>query len=202
MNSMKKALALLMVLASLLACTACGTKESPQPQEPDTQTAIETPQEPEEPEFDPYSQEFSVKSDSGVLQLGDQTGTFPWESGLEQQEIHYSSMDGFNLFDIRCTDGTVLHGLREEGAETEDNGLLTSVKTSNPDFATYRGASVGMTQEEVLALYPEAEAFEPTEPVPGGEEYEFSGEQYGMTSMEFSFRDGVLTEIRMQNLTC
>lgn len=199
MNRMKKTVALLMVFSLLLLCTACGTEKVPQSQEQDSQQEDMTPQEPE---FDPYSKEFSLQSASGKLQLGDQTGAFPWESDLEQQEISYSSSDGFDMFDILCTDGTALGGLRREGAETEDNGLLTYVETTNSDFTTYRGASVGMTQAEVLALYPEAEAYEPSEPVPGGAEYEFSGEQYGLTSMEFSFRDGVLTEIRMQNLIC
>lgn len=201
MNHIKKDLTLLMVLSGLLLCAACGSAPKPQSQEQDSQieTEVETTQEGE---FAPYSKEFSIKSDSGTLQLGEQTGAFPWESGLEQQEIHYSSSDGFDRFDIRCTDGTVLGGLRQEGAETEEDGALSYVETSNPDFATYRGASVGMTQEEVLALYPEAEVFEPAEPVVGRMEYEFSGEQFGMTSIVFSFQDGVLAKIRMENLVC
>ncbi len=204
MKLMKKPLICGLALSALLVCSACGTEAKPQPtqeQELPPDEAV-TPEQTVEPELNPYSQEFSVKSDGGVLQLGEQTGAFPWQSGLEQQEVSYSSSDGFDIFEILCTDGTKLSGFRGEGMETEENGLLDYVQTTNPAFATYRGAAVGMTQEEVLALYPEAEAYEPTEPVPGGTEYEFSGEEYGMTSMEFSFRDGVLAEIRMQHLVC
>ena len=200
MKLTKKVL-MLLALSALLLCAACGA-EADQPQEEAPQIEDEMPQEPTEPEFDPESEEFSLHSASGHLQLGEQTGAFPWESGLEQQEIYYSSSDGFDLFDILCTDGTALGGLRQEGVETEDGGTLSSVETANPDFATLRGASVGMSQEEVLALYPEAKAVELSEPVPGGAAYEFSGEQFGMSSILFRFQDGVLANIRIENLVC
>ena len=202
MKQIKKLFVLLTALSALLLCAACGAEEE---QEPDTQQGIEEPQAPdtvEEADFDPYSPEFSLKSDSGMLQLGEQSGEFPWESGLTAQNISYVSMDGFHSAKILCTDGTVLGGLRQKNVESTNDLLLTDVETGSQMFVTYRGAAVGMTLEEVLALYPEAREFELEPSKAGAAGYVFSGEQYGMTCMEFLFQDGVLTGIHMYNEVC
>lgn len=185
-------------LISLLLCTACGAGEGPERQEEVAPPVVDMEVEagPQE-EFDPYSEEFTILVDGESLSIGMQEGSFPWGTSLEEESAEYWSSDGFDGFEIICTDGTILSGLREEGAPDAENGLLNRIETTNAAYETYRGVYAGMTLEEVLEHYPEAERVEADECV-----YEFSGEMYGLSAIYFTFEDDLLISLEIENLVC
>ena len=136
----------------------------------------------------------SITIDEASLGLGNQVGTFPWGTTLEIQSADYWSMDGFDSFEILCKDGTVIQGLRQEGIQNEDNGLITVIQTKNPAYQTYRGACVGMNLTDVLALYPEAEPADFN-----GVVYCFTDEGIGLKRIFFRFEEDVLTSIVIED---
>jgi len=139
-------------------------------------------------------QEYSITIDGKSLGLGSQVGAFPWETTLEKRSADYWSMDGFDSFEITCEDGTIIQGLRGEGIKDENNGLITEISTSNPAYQTYRGACVGMSSADVLALYPEA--------VPAKADqtgYCFTDEGIGFKRIFFWVKDDVLTSIVIED---
>lgn len=85
-------------------------------------------------EFDPFSEEFSLWVNGKMLKLGEQAGNFPWQTDLQEEESRFWSTDGFHCFEIICTDGTILSGLRQEGADDATDGMLFSIVTGNRSY--------------------------------------------------------------------
>lgn len=100
--------------------------------------------------------EFSIVIGDKTLTLGVQDGEFPWGTELEADSKEFWSMDGFHSFEFTCGENLTLCGLCLEAKGTESNGNLTGFDNRNPDYKTYRGAYIGMSLEELCALYPEA----------------------------------------------
>lgn len=189
-------------LLSLLLCTACGeqTPAASQPETPQTQTEEpETPETPEtevvpdlEKEPDPWSKEFSVLVDGQQLKLGRQTGAFPWDTSLEKRSVEYETEGQYDTFEIECVGETELSGLRAQGQETEADGLLTEIDTEDSAIKTYRGAYVGMSMEDVLTLYPEADQRD-------DDTYVFYKERSTVSKIEFEFENGLLESISIES---
>lgn len=202
----KRYVAWLGIFSMLFLFAGCGegsTPTSPSQEEISSPSAEPSDQGEDGLEagsLQPWSEEFSLTADGHTLTLGEQSGSFPWGMPLEKESTDYPSMDGFDIFRIRCTDGTELGGQRKEGAEDETDGLLTNIVTTSSQFQTHRGASVGMGLKEVQECYPDLIKYENTES--GENIYAFTGEEYGLSSIEFAFEEDVLTTIRVIHDVC
>lgn len=160
------------------------------------ETAVEEPQSTGSG-TNMVSDEFSVWIDGQSLKLGAQTGTFPWGTALQAKGSRTWSSDGFACFEIVCEDGTILQGLRREGAEDEADGTITQITTENPAWQTWRGAYIGMPLDEFLALYPDAARRENAGP--GDHSYSYSDELPGSNQLVVWFESGTLSSFTLAN---
>ena len=157
---MKRIFPLLLLCAVLAGCTP-QSHHPPVPETPPAAVAAPAPTPAPEPTptsepISPEKLEFSIVIDDKLLILGIQDGKFPWGSELEADNQKFWSMDGFDSFSFTCGENLTLCGLCLEAKGTESNGNLTGFDNRNPDYKTYRGAYIGMSLEELCALYPEA----------------------------------------------
>ena len=170
-HSVRQLLSLAALCAFLLPMVGCAKQaaESPSPAPSQaaapTQMPEPTPTPTSEPTPEPTSTkepispaelEFSIVIGDKTLTLGVQDGEFPWGTELEADSKEFWSMDGFHSFEFTCGENLTLCGLCLEAKGTESNGNLTGFDNRNPDYKTYRGAYIGMSLEELCALYPEA----------------------------------------------
>ena len=100
--------------------------------------------------------EFSIIAGDKALTLGAQQGAFPWGAELSEASRELWSGDGFDCFRIVTQEGLTVDGLRREDATDEGDGRIMSLITADPDFATYRGARVGMDETALQEKYPQA----------------------------------------------
>lgn len=171
-HSVRQLLSLAALCAFLLPMVGCAKQaaESPSPapsqaaaptQMPEptpTPTSEPTPEPtPTKEPISPAELEFSIMIGDKTLTLGVQDGEFPWGTELELDSEEYWSSDGFHGFEFTCGENLTLGGLCLEAKGTEKNGSLTRIENRNPDYKTYRGAYIGMTLEDFLELYPDAE---------------------------------------------
>lgn len=146
----------------------------------------------------PWSEEFSLSRDGASAGLGVQEGAFPWGTGLSVKQVNFWRESGTDYFEITGTDGTMFEGVRQDGTADTRNGLLLGIRTDNPDWRTLRGVSVGMSMEDVLALYPEARAEYDGHREAGTYRYTYSGTRdsaAGVSHIAFSFQESTLTAI-------
>lgn len=145
----------------------------------------------------PWSEEFSLLDDSGALRLGTQQGAFPWGTAAQSDRIDFWRSGGRNFFEIACADGSEIRGIRQEGVADTSNGLLMEIRTKNPEWKTWRGASVGMSMEDALTLYPEAVAVYDAHREPGAYRYTYSSVKSGssVSVLSFTFTNSVLSAI-------
>ena len=170
---MKKWLAVFLAAGMVLALAGCGERGMESPTPPPSQavtptptpepTPTPTPEPTPEPTAAPTEEErkaakleFSIMIGDKALTLGVQDGEFPWGTELEADSEEYWSSDGFDCFSFTFGENLTLCGLCLEAKGTESNGNLTGFDNRNPDYKTYRGAYIGMSLEELCALYPEA----------------------------------------------
>lgn len=98
-----------------------------------------------------YEQESSLRlyADGFDRSIGVQPfGAFPWGYLFEAESVRYFGSDGFNCYEVICTDGTRLSGFRRDKTESLDAVSLTGIYTENPAFATPNGVRVGMQRSE------------------------------------------------------
>lgn len=148
----------------------------------------------------PWSAEFSLTRDDGeeAVKLGAQKGAFPWGMALDKRDANFWRMGGEDFFEVTASDGSRFSGTRQGGAADTSGGLLLEIRTENPEWATVRGASVGMSMEEVLALYPEASAEHDAHREAGCYRYTYSGaadKLAGISRIAFNFERDALTSI-------
>ncbi|MBQ6807904.1 MAG: hypothetical protein IJP07_01900 [Firmicutes bacterium] len=192
---MKKLACLLLLCSGLLLFAACSSQNPEQNETVDNLTNSPATENQEKNTEDSPLAEFSIPTNAENLQLGEQSGTFPWGTSLRLAEAEYDSADGFDTFRITCTDGTVLEGLRAEGMEDETDGTLLSISTDNPAIQSYRGAYIGMTVEEFKELYPEAEYEDKTDTP----YYKYSNEASGVSQIVFWFENNTLASFMIVN---
>ena len=147
----------------------------------------------------PWSAEFALTCGEASVGLGAQEGAFPWNSGLDASGANYWRSGGQDFFKITGADGSLFTGTRQGGMADACNGLLLEIRTENPDWQTLRGASVGMSMDEVLALYPEASAEYDAHREAGTYRYTYSGTRKDKTSgfsrISFNFAQNALVSM-------
>jgi len=152
-------------------------------------------------EVSPWSEEFSLRQDGQAVGLGTQTGAFPWNTQLKADGVEFWRADGRDYFAITCKDGTAFRGTRHEGTADTSNGQILKLYTENPAWDTYRGAHVGMDLEDVLSLYPEAEAVYDGHRDAGAYQYTYASTKNPRTQeqsvLSMTFRDSKLVSIVM-----
>ena len=151
----------------------------------------------------PWSAEFSLTRDDGSVGLGAQEGAFPWGTGLEVSNRNFWRSGGQDFFEITGADGSQFKGTRQGGMADTSNGFLLEIRTQNPDWRTLRGACVGMSMEEVLALYPEASAEYDAHREAGSYRYTYCGavEKFsGFSRISFTFEQNILTSLDIQHV--
>lgn len=96
--------------------------------------------------------EFSFDLGSGLLTLGSQEGEFPWGYDLEGTLVYSGSADTYGTtYDMDCGALTLSYFDHKEVPQ-----CLYSMTTEDPEVLTYRGAFCGMSEAELVKLYPEA----------------------------------------------
>lgn len=147
----------------------------------------------------PWSAEFALTCGEASVGLGAQEGAFPWNTGLETRNISFWRSGGEDFFAITGADGSQFSGTRRDGMADACDGLLLEIRTENPDWQTARGVCVGMSMEETLSLYPEAQAEYDAHRAAGSYRYTYSGTESGRASgfsrIAFTFEQNVLTAI-------
>lgn len=179
---MRKWNRLLIILLLTVFC-GCSTARVP-----------EVTQQPQN-ETDNFQQEFSLLIEDSSLCLGPQTEEFPWETTLQQANCIFYHNDGFTCFKILCEDGTIIEGINPDSIESTENATIMEISIATPVYSTYRSVRVGMTVEEVLALYPEAEYKEYYDYAPGEAAYSFTTPDTGFHQIFFWFVDNKLCQI-------
>lgn len=169
-HSVRQLLSLAALCAFLLPMVGCA-KQAAETPVPTTSQAAVTPMPTPEPTsaptpeptstkepISPAELEFSIVIGDQILTLGEQSGEFPWGTDLEADSEEYWSSDGFHSFELTCGADLLLGGFRpEKYVETTENAILRTIENRNPDYKTYRGAYIGMSLEDFLELYPDAE---------------------------------------------
>lgn len=146
---------------------------------------------------DPWSEEFSLSRDGAAVGLGVQDGAFPWGAKVTVKQSAYWRNGGRGFFEITGDDGSVFRGVRKEGTADALNGVLLEMYTENPDWRTRRGAAVGMSLEDTLSLYPEAQAEYDAHREPGSYRYTYASARgaNGSSLISFVFRNNALASI-------
>lgn len=201
----KRALHFAFIILTLVLLCSCGTAPSSPAKNDelsgnDTVLSGDVNSEAESSSsgtFNPFSKEFSLQVNGQTLGLGQQSGNFPWGTDLQEKESNFWNTDGFDCFKIACEDGTVLSGLRKDGMDDATDGMIFSIATKNPSWQTYRGAYVGMSLQDVLALYPEAIHRDNTDP--GENSYSYTSNSSGFSEIIFYFENDGLVSIIIKN---
>ena len=183
---MRKWSGLLVILLLALLC-GCNTAKEPEV----TQTS--------QNDADTIHQEFSILIEGAPVCLGLQTGTFPWGTNLRQTNCIFWRSDGFTCFKILCEDGTIIKGINPNSIESTENATIMEIYPDGSVYPTYRGARIGMTIEDVLALYPEAEYKEHYDYTPDEAAYSFTTPDTGFNQIVFGFEDNRLSQIILVN---
>lgn len=179
---MRKWNRLLIILLLALLC-GCNTTKEPE--------VIQSQQN----QVDNFQQEFSIFIEGTPLCLGRQTGAFPWGTNLRQTNCIFYHSDGFTCFKILCEDGTILEGVNPNDLASTENATILKIRPDSPIYPTYRGARIGMTVEDVLKLYPEAEYEENYDYAPNEAAYCFTTPDSGFDQVFFWFVDSKLNQI-------
>lgn len=207
---MKRIFPLLLLCAVLAGCIP-QAHQSPAPETPPAAVTAPAPTPTPEPTLTPAPEpaptsepispeelEFSIVIGEALLVPGRQSGAFPWGTELEADSETYWNMDGFYGFTLACGEGLYLVGSHpEKHVETTENGFLTGIENQNTDYKTYRGAYIGMSLEDFLELYPEAEQMN-TGRI--GLVYSYTDEVHcGFDLLGFSFEDDLLVKFWYHN---
>ena len=148
----------------------------------------------------PWSAEFSLTREDGgeLVKLGAQEGAFPWGTNLDTKNVSFWRTGGEDFFEVTASDGSRFAGTRQGGTADTSNGLLLNITTENPEWATARGACVGMSMEETLKLYPEAAVEHDAHRAAGCYRYTYSGAAdkfAGISRIAFNFEQDALASI-------
>ena len=109
-----------------------------------------------------YALSWTDKKSSGeqTLELGGQTGEYPWGRTISFDKPAYSTpekLPGMEFF-WTPTGGFNLYYTADSGKE-----VLTALETSSPDFSTPRGIHVGDTLKKLLTAYDDGLLYQPNQ---------------------------------------
>lgn len=133
--------------------------------------------------------EFSLHRGSDMLTLGSQEDEFPWGYDLEGTLVHSGSADTYGFsYDMNCGDLTLSYFEHKEVPQ-----YLCSMTTAAPEITTQRGAYCGMSEQDLVEMYPEAVPYD------DGWLYEPGG-YASCKHIFFSMEDGAVSLIEITDL--